>query len=311
MKHPNGKDIFPEKLLKQIQKYVSGRSVYIPAKETRRSWGEASGYKRQIEKRNREIKTKFQNGSSVFALSEEYFLSVESIKRIVYSKKGERTVSNDQNFEIQKDALVKYIGSSASVVIPSEVKSIEKEAFARAVHLEAVTIPDSVRRIGIGAFKGCTALSRISLPVHITDIGSGTFQDCTQLSELEIPASVCLIGYGAFRGCRSLSLITLPENLSDIGCNTFRDCVALAEITVPDRVTVIGYSAFHGCRNLVQVTVPASVVSLGRGVFAGCEKLTRITYRGTCAEWEKIDKSSQWDLGMPQYTVVCTDGLIE
>lgn len=46
MKYENGKDIFPEKLLKQIQKYAAGKVIYIPAGDTKRTWGETSGYKR-------------------------------------------------------------------------------------------------------------------------------------------------------------------------------------------------------------------------------------------------------------------------
>lgn len=310
MRHPNGKDIFPEKLLKQIQKYVSGKSVYIPAKEKRKSWGETSGYKRFIFKRNIEIKNKFKNGTSIQDLSEEYFLSAESIKRIVYSKKEERILSNHQNFEIKKDALVKYTGTSASVVIPNEVSSIEKSAFEHATHLQEIAIPDSVSRIGIRAFKGCTNLTTVSLPDRISDIGSSTFQDCTALTEIALPDSVRLIGYSAFQGCQSLSSITLPPKLCDIGCNTFRDCIALSEISIPDSVTLIGYSAFHGCKSLAAITIPTGVVSLGRGIFNRCKKLTRITYNGTRAQWKKIAKSPQWDLGMGQYTIECTDGLI-
>ena len=33
MKYENGKDIFPERLLKQIQKYAAGKLVYIPSPE--------------------------------------------------------------------------------------------------------------------------------------------------------------------------------------------------------------------------------------------------------------------------------------
>ena len=41
MKYENGKDIFPERLLKQIQKYVSGKLVYIPSRsEKKTDWGE-------------------------------------------------------------------------------------------------------------------------------------------------------------------------------------------------------------------------------------------------------------------------------
>lgn len=87
MKYENGKDIFPEKLLKQIQKYAAGKVVYIPAGETKRSWGETSGYKRFLAERNRDIKAKFKSGNDIEKLADEYYLSVESIRKIVYSKK--------------------------------------------------------------------------------------------------------------------------------------------------------------------------------------------------------------------------------
>lgn len=76
-----------EALLRQIQKYVSGKIVYIPAREEKQSWGETSGYKRYIYERNCEIKAKFKTGAGIETLAEEYFLSPESIKRIVYAKR--------------------------------------------------------------------------------------------------------------------------------------------------------------------------------------------------------------------------------
>lgn len=87
MKYANGKDIFPEALLKQIQKYISGAAVYIPATTEKKAWGETSGYKRYILERNCEIRKKFKAGACIEALSEEYALSSESIKKIVYTKK--------------------------------------------------------------------------------------------------------------------------------------------------------------------------------------------------------------------------------
>lgn len=87
MKYENAIDIFPEQLLRQIQKYVSGKLVYIPKTETRREWGETSGYKKYLLERNQEIKEKFGLGTGIEQLAEEYCLSCETIKRIVYSKK--------------------------------------------------------------------------------------------------------------------------------------------------------------------------------------------------------------------------------
>ena len=87
MKYENGKDIFPERLLRQIQKYVSGKPVYIPASAKKRAWGETSGYKQYLFERNRDIKARFNAGIGMEQIAGEYHLSCESIKKIVYSKK--------------------------------------------------------------------------------------------------------------------------------------------------------------------------------------------------------------------------------
>ena len=52
MAYRNAQEIFPEGLLKQIQRYVSGETIYIPAGEERKAWGETSGYQRYIRERN-------------------------------------------------------------------------------------------------------------------------------------------------------------------------------------------------------------------------------------------------------------------
>ena len=57
MGYRNAQEIFPEGLLKQIQRYVSGETIYIPAREERKGWGETSGYQRYIRERNEEIRS--------------------------------------------------------------------------------------------------------------------------------------------------------------------------------------------------------------------------------------------------------------
>lgn len=89
MKYENGKDIFPADLLSRIQKYVSGKFVYIPSTDKKRAWGETSGYKQYLTDRNHDIKAKFHAGLSIEALAAEYYLSFDTIKKIVYSKKEE------------------------------------------------------------------------------------------------------------------------------------------------------------------------------------------------------------------------------
>lgn len=88
MKYRNAKDIFPEKLLKQIQKYVSGETIYIPAGAEKKDWGATSGYQQFIRDRNTAIRDAFQHGKPIETLMDEYSLSYDSVKKIVYSKKG-------------------------------------------------------------------------------------------------------------------------------------------------------------------------------------------------------------------------------
>ncbi|MES9685485.1 hypothetical protein CN514_19080 [Bacillus sp. AFS001701] len=79
--------VLPEKLLLEIQKYVQGETLYIPKSEkVHKKWGSRSGTRKLIDNRNKAIKEAFKNGQSIEQLAKEYFLSIETIKKIVYTK---------------------------------------------------------------------------------------------------------------------------------------------------------------------------------------------------------------------------------
>lgn len=87
MKYRNAQDIFPEALLRQIQRYVSGETIYIPAGNEKKAWGETSGYLQFIRERNEKIRAAFAEGTAIEGLMEQYALSYDTIRRIVYSRK--------------------------------------------------------------------------------------------------------------------------------------------------------------------------------------------------------------------------------
>ena len=87
MQYENAKDILPASLLEEVQKYAEGKTIYIPKRGKTKGWGEASGYRNKLNKRNTAICGRYAAGASVMELSEEFFLSPESIKKIVYGKK--------------------------------------------------------------------------------------------------------------------------------------------------------------------------------------------------------------------------------
>jgi len=87
MKYKNADAVFPASLLEEIQKYVQDGIVYIPkAKERYKRWGENTRSKDLTFMRNNEIKSAFKQGSTIEELAGHYFLSINSIKRIVYRK---------------------------------------------------------------------------------------------------------------------------------------------------------------------------------------------------------------------------------
>ena len=84
MKYRNAGDVLPDPLLKELQKYAGGEALYIPAAGERKSWGEGSGSRRYYAERNEEIRQKFRRGAKIDALAEEYALSEDRVRKIVY-----------------------------------------------------------------------------------------------------------------------------------------------------------------------------------------------------------------------------------
>ena len=88
MKYIKADVIFPQDLLKEIQKYIHGGIVYIPNPEgTRKGWGECSGSRKHLNQRNNDIRDKFSKGYTIEQLCDKFCLSFDSVKKIVYSNK--------------------------------------------------------------------------------------------------------------------------------------------------------------------------------------------------------------------------------
>ena len=83
----NAAKLLPDHLLKEIQQYIQGEALYIPTcPSKRRKWGESSGAADYYKVRNAEIRSRFQEGAELYQLCEQYGLSIDSIRKIVYSK---------------------------------------------------------------------------------------------------------------------------------------------------------------------------------------------------------------------------------
>lgn len=87
MKYINANEILPKQLIKELQNYVQGGYIYVPIKtDERKNWGEQSGYRLELDRRNEKIRQEYKNGISLDILAERYYLSVSAIRKIVYKK---------------------------------------------------------------------------------------------------------------------------------------------------------------------------------------------------------------------------------
>lgn len=99
MKYSNAQKVLPDEIIKLIQEYVSGEYLYIPRKAGKeKAWGENSGSRKSLDKRNEEIYDKYCEGISVLELMKEYYLSDKSIRRII----GERKKICSKSIQKQK-----------------------------------------------------------------------------------------------------------------------------------------------------------------------------------------------------------------
>ena len=85
MGYTNAGVVLPEALIREIQRYVNGISLYIP--QVKRKKAGLNSYRCEIRDRNREIYRSFLAGDSVSELSGRFFLSEKSIYRIVSQMK--------------------------------------------------------------------------------------------------------------------------------------------------------------------------------------------------------------------------------
>ena len=84
MGYKKAEEILPAEIIKLIQEYVDGQTIYIPRKErTRKEWGSDTNIKQELKKRNEQIYADYLAGMRVRELALQYCLSVKSIQHII------------------------------------------------------------------------------------------------------------------------------------------------------------------------------------------------------------------------------------
>lgn len=90
MSYINADALLPPDLLREIQKYVQGSLVYIPRpRERRLGWGLKNGTREALDRRNAAIRARKAAGCGIEELADEYGLSPDGIRKVLYRAKRE------------------------------------------------------------------------------------------------------------------------------------------------------------------------------------------------------------------------------
>lgn len=85
MAYVNADGLLPPELLTEIQKYVQGALVYVPRQGNERlGWGRRNGAREELDRRNAEIRQAKASGRTIDQLADEYCLSSDGIRKILY-----------------------------------------------------------------------------------------------------------------------------------------------------------------------------------------------------------------------------------
>ena len=258
---------------------------------------------------------------------------------------------NGQNYEIYKYAFYKCsgltsvtipdsvtsIGSSAfsgcsgltSITIPDSVTSIGDSAFLSCERLITVSIGKGITSIGNSAFNYCDKLveiinnSSLNIKCQSSDYGgigenalcikNGGYSDIVNKNEYlfyTYGGINYLLGY-----IGTETELTLPDSYNgqnyEIYKYAFYYCSGLTSVTIGNSVTSIGWWSFNVCLGLTSITISNNVTYIDSRALAHCSRLEIIEYNGTIAQWNAINKESNWNEEIPTTCKIkCTDGTI-
>lgn len=197
--------------------------------------------------------------------------------------------TNTNEFQMDGNTLVKYLGTASSVSVPAGVKKIGEEAFRGSTAISSVSIGKDVKIIGYGAFENCSSLSRISMSDSVESIGTAAFSGDSALTAFTIGSGLKVLDSAAFAGCTSLKTVSIPNNsrfIFDQSALYDKDKTRLYfyaggatgnTYTMPDTVTRADEYGFWGNKALTSVNLSSNLAQISGYMFSNCIGLEGLT----------------------------------
>lgn len=221
MKYQNAKDYLSQDLFDALQKQAGGRLLYIPTAGEKKSWGEVSGERTKLQKRNALICREYAEGASVAQLADKWFLSIASIRKILAAGKKQPP---DHYLGIDIGGTnIKYatVNADGTLIHNNQIAPPKSEsAFIKALYhiIDTVCEQDPyVRGIGVGIpgfMENHNIVTAANLPLKNTPLGDRLRAHTTLPVILENDANCAALGeYTAANDNDDLLYITLGTGI--------------------------------------------------------------------------------------------------
>ena len=163
-------------------------------------------------------------------------------------------------FTVRHGELLKYMGSSKTVVVPQGIVRIGTGAFWANFAIEEVVLPEGLECICGDAFVYCENLKQVNIPSSVTEMGDDPFAGCLNI-EIENRSAHFINENGVLFDSTKRFLIHYTAGKEE------------TEYIIPESVTWIGKHSFYKCQNLRLVTITRNVRFMGNNAFSDCRNI--------------------------------------
>jgi hypothetical protein len=172
--------------------------------------------------------------------------------------------------------------SSETLFIPEGITHISDFLFSNHLEIKTIVFPSTLKNIGRNAFSGCKALQSIFIP-FVSFIDIEAFQECVELKCIQGAMKGCsFIGKRAFLGCINLQKIDLTStSLKVLPFHVFFHCSHLVHVYLPFSLLHVRKEAFAHCTSLREIKFLEKIKTLEENSFLYCFSLQTLYFENS------------------------------
>ena len=175
-------------------------------------------------------------------------------------RKTTKTLYECNDFEIEENRVMHYLGHDKVVVVPEGIEELESCSFWDNQFIEEVVLPKSLKNMGGDTFYNCKNLRKINIPKNVDLMGNNPFGGCP-LVEVTNESPYFIYENGA---------LYTKDKETMIYCSIKGD---EDTFVVPNTVRVICKHTFFLCDRLKKIVLPESLEKMENNPFSGCSQL--------------------------------------